>query len=164
MPIMKKKGLAKFLVIIALLAAVGGGWFIWKKNQETHLPPGIAFGNGRIEATEVDVAAKQQGRVEAVLASEGDMVKEGDVLARMDVAVLEAQLREAEADKLRAETDRNVAVAVVGQRENEYDLAAKILNRTRQLFQQRSVEQNQLDKDQASEQTAKAILVAAKAQ
>jgi multidrug efflux pump subunit AcrA (membrane-fusion protein) len=54
------------------------------------------------------------------------MMKEADVLARLDVAVLEAQLQEAEADKLRAETDRNVAVAVVGQRENEYDLAINL--------------------------------------
>jgi HlyD family secretion protein len=161
---MKKRGLIRVLAIAALIAAAGVGWLVWKKNQASKVPPGIAFGNGRIEATEVDVAAKQQGRVEAVLAQEGDMVKEGDVLARMDVAVLEAQLREAEADKLRAETDRNVAIAVVGQRENEYDLAVKILNRTRQLFQQRTVDQNQLDKDQASEQTAKAIVVAAKAQ
>jgi HlyD family secretion protein len=161
---MKKRGLIRVLAIAALIAAAGVGWLVWKKNQASKVPPGIAFGNGRIEATEVDVAAKQQGRVEAVLAQEGDMVKEGDVLARMDVAVLEAQLREAEADKLRAETDRNVAIAVVGQRENEYDLAVKILNRTRQLFQQQTVDQNQLDKDQASEQTAKAIVVAAKAQ
>ena len=149
------KGLRKFVIIAALLIVAGIGWFIWKKTQASNLPPGIAFGNGRIEATEVDVAAKQQGRVEAVLANEGDMVKEGDVLARMDVAVLEAQLHEAKADKLQPETDRNVAGAVVGQRENEYDLALKILNRTQKLFQQRSVEQNQLDKDQASEQTAK---------
>jgi HlyD family secretion protein len=161
---MKEKRLARLFIIAALLIAGGIGWFIWKKNQAGKIPPGIAFGNGRIEATEVDVAAKQQGRVEAVLAQEGDMVKEGDVLARMDVAVLEAQLHEAEADKLRAETDRNVAVAVVGQRENEYDLAVKILNRTRQLFQQRTVDQNQLDKDQASEQTAQAMVVASKAQ
>jgi HlyD family secretion protein len=161
---MKKKGLAKFLVIAALLAAAGGGWLVWKKNQAGKLPPGIAFGNGRIEATEVDVAAKQQGRVEAVLANEGDMVKEGDILARMDSAVLQAQLHEAEADKLRAETDRNVAIATVGQREAEYDLASKVLKRTTQLFRQKTTEQNQLDKDESAEQTAKAVLVAAKAQ
>jgi HlyD family secretion protein len=41
------------------------------------------------------VAAKQQGRVEAVLVQEGDMVKEGQLLARIDSAVLEAQLRDA---------------------------------------------------------------------
>jgi HlyD family secretion protein len=161
---MKKKRVAKFLLIAALLVAAGGGWLVWKKYQPAGLPTGIAFGNGRIEATEVDVASKQQGRVEAVLAKEGDMVKEGQVLARMDAAVLQAQLREAEADKLRAETDRNVAIAVVGQRENEYDLARKILNRTQQLFGQKTTDQNQLDKDEAGKQTAKAVLAAAKAQ
>lgn len=105
------KDLRKILIIAVVLAAIGGGWFVWKKSQASNLPPGIAFGNGRIEATEVDVATKQQGRVEAVLAREGDMVQEGQVLARMDAAALRAQLQEAEADKLRAETDRNVAVA-----------------------------------------------------
>ena len=66
---MKKKG---FVVIVLLLVAAGVGWFVWKKFRPANLPRGIAFGNGRIEATEVDVAAKQQGRVEAVLANEGD--------------------------------------------------------------------------------------------
>ena len=81
----------------------------------------------------------------------------GQVLANMDAAVLEAQLREAEADKLRAETDRNVAAAVVGQHESEYDLALKTLNRTRRLFQQKALEQSQLDKDSGTEQTAAAM-------
>jgi HlyD family secretion protein len=161
---MKKRGLTRFLVIAVLVAAAGVGWYVWKQKQAAAVPRGIAFGNGRIEATEVDVAAKQQGRVEAVLVQEGDMVKEGQLLARMDSEVLQAQLEEAEAGELKAETDRNVSVAIVGQRENELDLARKILNRSRQLFQQKSLEQNQLDKDQASEQTAKAILEAAKAQ
>jgi HlyD family secretion protein len=92
------------------------------------------------------------------------MVQPGQVLANMDAAVLEAQLREAEADKLRAETDRNVAAAVVGQHESEYDLALKTLNRTRRLFQQKALEQSQLDKDSGAEQTAAAIVAASKAQ
>lgn len=73
------------------------------------------------------------------------------------------KLHEAEADEVRAETDRNVTAAVVGQRENELDLAGKILGRTRQLFQHKSVAQNQLDKDQSAEQTAVAILAVARA-
>ena len=154
----------KILAALVLLAAAGGGWFLWKQHQASVLPAGIAYGNGRIEATEVDVAAKQQGRVEAVLANEGDMVKKGDILARMDSAVLQAQLQEAEANKLKAETDRAVAIATVGQRQAEYDLAEKVLKRTTQLFQQKTTEQNQLDKDSSSEQTSKAALEAAKAQ
>jgi HlyD family secretion protein len=57
------KGLRKILIIAALLIAAAVGWYIWKKNQASNVPAGIAFGNGRIEATEVDVAAKQQGRL-----------------------------------------------------------------------------------------------------
>jgi len=159
-----KKILRKSLTAAIVVLVVAGGVYVWKNNQPAELPRGIAAGNGRLEATEVEVASKEQGRVAAVHVKEGDMVRQGQLLANMDAAVLEAQLREAEADKLRAETDRNVAVAVVGQRENEYDLAAKILARTQQLFRQKALEQNQLDKDHASEQTAQAIVVAAKAQ
>jgi HlyD family secretion protein len=161
---MKNKVARRLFLVVTLLLAAGAAFFYWKKRQPAALPLGIASGNGRIEATEVDVATKQQGRVEAVLVDEGDMVQQDQVLARMDSAVLRAQLREAEAEKLRAETDRNVAVATVGQREAEHDLSVKVLARTRQLYQQRSLELNQLDKDQSAEQTANALLAAAKAQ
>src|SRR5947208_15516479 len=115
MPNMKKRRLAKFLVIAVLLVAAGVGWYVWKQKQAAAVPRGIAFGNGRIEATEVDVAAKQQGRVEAVLVQEGDMVNQGQLLARMDSDVLQAKLLEAEANKLKAETDRNVSVCVLAE-------------------------------------------------
>lgn len=161
---MKSKGLRKSITFVLLLVIGVACFYYWKKHQPVPLPPGIASGNGRIEATEVEIASKQQGRVEAVLVDEGDMVQQDQVLARMDSAVLRAQLREAEAEKLRAETDRNVAVATVGQREAEHDLSVKVLARTRQLYQQRSLELNQLDKDQSAEQTANALLAAAKAQ
>jgi HlyD family secretion protein len=154
----------RLLFFLALLSIAALGFFYWKSQQPAPLPPGIASGNGRIEATEVEVASKQQGRVEAVLVNEGDMVAQDQVLARMDAAVLRAQLREAEAEKLRAETDRSVALATVGQREAEHDFSLKVLNRTRQLYQQRSLELNQLDKDQSAEKTATALLAAAKAQ
>lgn len=41
-------------------------------------------GNGRIEAVEADVAAKPAGRVAETLVNEGDFVKAGQVIARMD--------------------------------------------------------------------------------
>ncbi len=121
----KKKRISKFLVLLLMLALAGGSYFIWKELQSGGLPAGFASGNGRIEATEVDMATKQEGRVEAVLVREGDMVEPGQVLARMDAAVLEAQLHQAEAEKRRAEEERNVAVAIAAQRENEHALAKK---------------------------------------
>jgi HlyD family secretion protein len=42
---------------------------------------GLVSGNGRIEATEIDVATKLPGRVTAMLVDEGDFVKAGQPLA-----------------------------------------------------------------------------------
>ncbi len=88
---------AKYLVAGTLVVLAGSGFMLWRSWQVEEVPPGFAAGNGRIEATEVDVATKAPGRVEAVLVKEGDMVEAGQVLAQMDVAVLRAVLHEAEA-------------------------------------------------------------------
>ncbi len=87
--------------------------------REPELPAGFASGNGRIEATEYDIATKRAGRIAAVLVSEGDMVQVGQVLARMDTQDLEADLREAQAQAIQARQDRRRAVAAVAQRESE---------------------------------------------
>ena len=66
--------------------------------------PGFAKSNGRIEATEVDIATKLSGRFDELLADEGGFVDAGQVLARMDTAVLKGPLREAVARLARAES------------------------------------------------------------
>jgi HlyD family secretion protein len=48
----------------------------------------VAGGNGRIEATQIDVAAKMAGRIKAILVNEGDFVTAGQLLAQMDTEVL----------------------------------------------------------------------------
>jgi HlyD family secretion protein len=49
----------------------------------TTLPKGFAKTNGRIEATQVDVAAKYAGRLSVVTVVEGDEVTAGQVVARI---------------------------------------------------------------------------------
>ena len=56
------------------------------------VPEGFAKATGRLEATEIHVATKRGGRVEEVLVDEGDGVEAGQLLARMDRDVLEAEL------------------------------------------------------------------------
>jgi HlyD family secretion protein len=159
---MARKGSLKFLVILVALLAAGGGYYFWR--QTGRLPAGFASGNGRIEATEVDVAAKQQGRVEAVHVEEGDTVEEGQLLAQMDTAVLRAQLAEAEAAAQRAQADREVAAATATQRQNEHELAMRERDRAQQLGKRGVIETTKLDTYVTAEQTAKARLDAAKAQ
>src|SRR6516162_7647342 len=79
---------------VAVVAVIGIGFWIKKKNA---LPEGLASGNGRIEGTLVDVAAKEPLRVKQIFVKEGDLVKPGQILAQLDTSTLESELAAAEA-------------------------------------------------------------------
>ncbi len=94
---MNKPAIRQAAFVVVALAAVAYGWQWWQ-SRETALPPDISYGNGRIEADQVDIATKYAGRVQEILAHEGDLVQAGDVLARMDTAQLDAQFAQAVRD------------------------------------------------------------------
>lgn len=164
------------LILIAVLGAAA--YYAWDRFGSHGLPVGIAGGNGRIEAVEIDISAKIPGRVKEILVNEGDFVKAGQVLARMDTEQLQAQRRQAEAQLQRAiinvdtaksfvaqrEAEKTAAVAVVAQREAQLDAAERKFVRTEQLAKTNTVSQQLLDDDRATEQGAKAAVGAAKAQ
>ena len=116
-------------VTAAIVAASAIALFAWQNLREDDLPVDIAFGNGRLEATEVDITTKLPGRLDEVLVREGDSVSAGQVLAKVDVRELEAELRQAQAQVRQAEQQRNAAEAVIAQRESELVLAEKNLAR-----------------------------------
>jgi HlyD family secretion protein len=87
------------------------------------LPAGFASGNGRIEATEYDIATKRPGRIATVAVREGDMVEAGQILASMDTRDLDADLHEAEAQFAQAREDKRRARAAITQRESEVQSA-----------------------------------------
>lgn len=164
--------------IALVLILVGAGYYAWQRFGDHGLPEGIAAGNGRIEATEIDISTKIPGRIKDILVDEGDFVTAGQVLAIMDTERLQAQRREAEARVQRAiisvdtarsvqtqrEAEKTAAVAVVAQREAQLDAAERRLARSEQLVRTNTVSQQILDDDRASEQGAKAAVGAAKAQ
>ena len=85
------------LVAVALIAAGVLAYFAWQYFRPAKLPEGFARSNGRIEATEVDIATKLAERIKDELVDEGDFVSAGQVIAHMSTEVLEAQLAEAKA-------------------------------------------------------------------
>ncbi len=168
----------RWLPLILVVVLGGATYYAWDRFADHGLPAGIAGGNGRIEAIEIDISAKIPGRVKEILVNEGDFVKAGQVLARMDTEQLQAQRRQAEAQLQRAiinvdtaksfvaqrEAERTAAIAVVAQREAQLDAAERKFVRTEQLAKTNTVSQQLLDDDRASEQGAKAAVGAAKAQ
>lgn len=148
-------------LLIALVAA--GGFGYWKSLQD-RLPEGIYEGNGRLEATEVQVATKYPGRLAEVLVSEGDAVLAGQLLARIDTRTLEAQRTQAQSEVLRARENVAAAEATVHLRESELRLAQQDLKRFRELYARGHASGQQIDQQQARFDTASAALEAAKAQ
>jgi HlyD family secretion protein len=149
-------------VILILLVLAGiAGWIAWDYLQCPELAEGFASGNGRIEATEYDIATKRAARVDAVLVQEGDRVEAGQVLARMDTDDLEAQLREALAGLREARESKEYALAIVSQRRSELSFAKAEFVRSQQLVENSHVSQEKLDQDRTAELTAEAALQAA---
>ena len=163
---------------IFALAAIGAGVYAWQTLRPQGLPNGIANSNGRIEATEIDIAAKLAGRIDEILVREGELVRAEQELVRMDTAVLEAQLREAKAQLEQArvnvqtarsqvaqrESEKSTAEAVVAQREAELAAAKSRLARAEQLVEQGWATRQRLDDDRAAFESTQAAVSAAKAQ
>ena len=154
----------KWIVSILLALVAGGSGLAWWKLRPAPLPPGFAMSNGRIEATQIDVATKLAGRIQDVLVNEGDFVESGQIVARMDTTVLEAELRQAQAQVEQARNGMATAQAVVDQRESELTYAQNTLKRSEELVEKGFVSPQKLDADRTGMLTAKAALVAARAQ
>lgn len=139
----------KWVLLAAAAVVLGGLGFLawWFFFRPPGLPAGFASSNGRIEATEVDIATKLPERIEDELVDEGDLVTAGQVVAHMKTDVLQAQLREAVAklgvsqsavDAARSmqaqrESEKAANEAVVHQREADLDLADREYTRVKRL-------------------------------
>ncbi|MFG0245628.1 MAG: HlyD family secretion protein [Phycisphaerales bacterium JB052] len=159
---MKRSSVVRVVAGVFILLAAIIAWQWWQSQQPT-LPEGIVSGNGRIEAVQVHVATKYPGKIETVLAQEGDMIEKGSVLARMDTAELEATLAEAQAKLAQAEETQAEAGATIVQRQSVLTLAEQELARILPLAERGSVAQRQADQAQSARDSAQAALEVAQA-
>ena len=123
-------------MLVALLlmigAGAGTGWSWWHQHQ-TQLPPGIASGNGRLEADEIDIDTKFAGRIAKLFVDEGDMVAAGQVVAMMDTRDLQASLQKSQALVSQAQRALDEARATLVQQQTQVTLAQQELDRTSAL-------------------------------
>jgi len=142
-------------LILGIIALLAIGFTTWHflRPSDTYL--GISLGNGRLEATEVDVATKVAGRVAEVLVREGDNLIAGQVAAKLDADDLAAQLRAAESVKLQAQDGVDNAIS-------QQKLAQITVNRTKKLIAKGFMSPESLDKNISILQVADANLAAAR--
>lgn len=168
----------KLIPVLVVALLVGGGLYAWQQHRAEADDGAFVGSNGRIEATEVDVATKLAGRVDDILVAEGDFVTAGQVLATMQVQTLDAQRREAAAQRQQAvhavasaqaqvamrQSDRAALLAQLRQAESEHDAARRRLARTVTLTQEGAASTQTLDDDRARARSAEALIAAARAQ
>ena len=103
------------------------------------LPPGIAFGNGRLESDEIDIDTKFAGRIAKLFIDEGDMVAAGQVVAMMDTRDLQVSLKKSEAMASLAQRALDEAKANLVQQQTQVTLAQQELDRANTLVPKASL-------------------------
>ena len=134
---------------------------MWRQSQP-HLAAGLAVGNGRIEADEIDIDTKFAGRIFEMLADEGDMVKPGQVVARMDTRDLEASLAKSESLIQQASQTLDAARNTVVQQATEATLTQQQFDRTNTLVKKGFATNELLDQRRQALNGANALLSADK--
>ncbi|WP_244549044.1 HlyD family secretion protein [Bradyrhizobium canariense] len=151
------------VVVLAVLGAAGGGGFYWWKQSHPALPVGIAFGNGRVEADEIDIDTKFAGRIAELHADIGDMVKAGQVVARMDTRDIQQSLKKSQAQVSQAERAIEEANANLVQARTQQTLAAQEMDRAQTLIKNGWTTQETVDQRKQALDGANAGLAAAEA-
>jgi len=151
-------------ILMAVVVAAAGfiGFRYWKAKQAA-LPNGIASGNGRLEAKLVDVSAKEPLRVKDVLVQEGDLVKQGQVVAHLDVSTLQSQLAEARAQLASAQEQVAASQASIVEQQARINLAKIEAQRASALVAERAGSQRESDVRNTAVQTSEASLAAEQA-
>lgn len=155
----------KFILFVIVISAVALFVYIYfkeEKNKSAQLRD-FAFGNGRIESTQININAKISGRLIEVYVNEGDIVKKDQVLAKLDTDELEAKLRLAEAQIKQAKESKNHTLAVLEQKKSELSLSNENFLRAQNLYKKNAISLAVFQQEEASYKSAKASIKAAEA-
>jgi HlyD family secretion protein len=128
------------------------------------MPDGIVKTNGRIEATQVDVAAKYPGRLVDIRVEEGSEVKAGQVVGRVSSPEYEAQLRAAQSNLEKAKQALAEAESLIDQRDAVLAAAKSDFERGEQLVGKQIITQQTFDQRRRNYEGSQASVQGAIAQ
>ncbi len=161
-PQSRRRWWLRLALALFLVAGGAGASYYWWHRLHVQLPPGIALGNGRLEADQIDIDTKYAGRIAEMLADEGDMVQGGQVVARMDTRDLEASLKKSQAQVRQAHRAVEEAEANIVQQQSLVLLAKQQYDRAAYLVQKGFQTREVMDQRQQQMDGANAALSAAK--
>jgi HlyD family secretion protein len=169
-----KKRILRVVVVLAVLGA--GGFFVWRSgvlDKHAREPSDSLTLYGNVDIRQVDLGFRVAGRIAAMQFEEGDVVKAGDLMARLDdrsyndeVNAAEAQLSQQAATLAKlvrgprpAEIEQ--ARASVAERKANMERAQQTFDRTQALQASGAVAQASLDDARTALEAARAAMDAA---
>ena len=135
-------------VLIVLAAAIAAGMYFYPRLIKKSAPANQLTLSGNIEAHESLVGFKVQGRIIDLPVEEGQQVKQGDLLARLDDADYKQKVRIDEAGVRVRESD--LALTLAGMREQEVKASRQSM-----LDTQADLDEKKIDNDRALQLYAK---------
>lgn len=155
-----KKWFRVVVAAVVIIAAAAVAWALWPRTSQ---PRYIIAGNGRLEATEYDVATKLAGRLAELAPHEGDAVQSGQRVGRIAIEDVRADWSAARSQAQAADHASREARDSVRAAESSLVLARQNLARVEYMYKQRATTADVLDRNRSDLQTAEANLAAARA-
>jgi HlyD family secretion protein len=167
------------LATLCVVAAAALAWWVIRVPtvpavivRETPLVRTLQFSARAATTSRVDIGSALTGRVVMVTVVEGALVKQGDVLVRLESNELRAALEQAQASERQAlarlsglrSTGRSAAQAALAQTDSVLQAAQADLQRTQDLVAQGFLSQSRLDEAQRAAAVARAQQASARAQ
>lgn len=129
--LIKKKN---FIVISLTLFILIGLSIAIKYSLKSTYPDYIVWGNGRIESDEIAISSKFGGEIESIYVDEGDNVKLGQLLAKVDSSSMEAKLNSLKKQSQQILDEVDVVRAEIQSAESDIRFYKKELARVKKLL------------------------------
>ena len=113
--------------------------------------------------TEVKIAPEVSGEITVLNIQEGDSVKKGDVLVKINPNIYNSMVNQQQASVEQTRAAANNTREMMAQAESQYDLALATYNRNKKLYDQKVISALEFEQGEASFKSAKATLDAARA-
>jgi HlyD family secretion protein len=113
----------RFIIPFLLVVAIGAGFYYYRLSRAAKAPANTILLSGNVEAHESVVAFRTQGRIVALPVEEGYPVRAGDLLAQIDDADYQQQVR---IDEATVQTrGRELELAAAGNRTQDIQAAGQ---------------------------------------
>jgi HlyD family secretion protein len=170
---MKKKTLRWIIIGSVLLLIIliiigksrgGGGTKVAVEKAGLHTITETVTASGKIyPETEVKIAPEVSGEIIELPIEEGDSVHKGDLLVKINPAIYNSMVNQAEASVQQSKANATNSKDMMEQAQSQYDLALATYNRNKKLYHDKVISQLEFEQAEASYKSAKATYDAAKA-